>query len=90
MTRYFVNISPSLVKAMVSGETKMPEGWRLVERYGPRFEQNECWIVEDDDAGPEFEGYLVTPSFRATVDDMDDPDSEYTVTVFEREIVKVP
>lgn len=90
MTRYYVNISPSLAKAMLDGDTKMPEGWRMIERFGPRFEQNECWIVEDEGAGPEFEDHLVMPSFKATVDDMDDPDSSYTVTVFEREIVKVP
>lgn len=92
MTRYYVNIAPSLVQMLQDPEsdTQCPEGWRMIERFGPRFEQNECWIVEDDNAGPEFEDHLVMPSFRATVNDMDDPDAGVTVTVYDREIVKAP
>lgn len=89
MTRYYVNMSPSLVDALLNEVEgyKAPEGWRLVERYGPRFQQTECWIVEDEGAGPEFEDFLVLPTFRMT---LIGEGPEYTVTVDDREIVQAP
>lgn len=84
MTRYYVDIAPSLQAAIDSEEYKLPEGWRLIERWGPRFKDTERWIVEDDYAGEEFEGYLVIPIFTMTLID-EGPD--YTVEVSEREIL---
>lgn len=63
MTRYYVEISPSLVSAYVNGDCTYPEGWRLIERFGPRSKSLERWIVEDDGAGEEFEDFLVMPIF---------------------------
>lgn len=93
MTRYYVNMAPSLVTAIQEGTEgyKLPEGWRMIERFGPRFEQTECWIVEDDGAGTEFEDFLVLPTFTVTLNNPNDPeDNSFTVTVFDREIVKSP
>lgn len=84
MTRYYVDISSSLQVGIREGQYKLPDGWRLVERWGPRFKDTERWIVEDDYAGEEFEGYLVIPIFRMTLID-EGPD--YTVEVIEREIL---
>jgi hypothetical protein len=67
-----------------SGECKLPLGWRLIERWGPRFKDIERWVVEDDYAGDEFEGCLVSPIFKMTLID-EGPD--YTVEVSEREIL---
>lgn len=85
MTRYYVDISISLRGQIESGDCKLPDGWRLVERWGPRFKDTERWLVEDDNAGEEFEGYLVTPFFTMTLID-EGPD--YTVEVTGREIMQ--
>ena len=93
MTRYYVNMAPSIVKMLQDPESEVPapKGWRLVERFGPRFEVQECWLVEDDGAGEEFEGFLVMPAFTMSLTNPDDPDdNSYVVTVTEREIVKAP
>lgn len=87
MTRYYTEISTSLVRQYEEGTIKVPEGWRLVKRWGPRYGDFECWIVEDDLAGGEFEDYLVTPVFQMTLVD-DGPD--YTVEIVDREIWKSP
>ena len=84
MTRYYVDISASLIAEYLGGGLKVPDGWRLVERWGPRDKDMERWIVEDDDAGEEFEGYLVAPTFRMTRIG-EGPD--YTVEVSGREIL---
>jgi len=92
VTRYYVNMAPSLAQMLNDPESElpMPEGWRLIGRYGPRFEQQECWIVEDENAGPEFEDFLVLPIFTMTIDNPDDPDSKTTVRVTDREIMQAP
>lgn len=83
MTRYYVDLSPTMASQIGSGELNFPEGWRLIERWGPRFKDMERWIVEDDYAGEEFEGYLVMPVFTMTLIG-DGPD--YTTEVTDREI----
>ena len=87
MAKYFVDISASLVASMEEGWWATPEGWRLIERWGPRGKDMERWIVEDDYAGEEFEGYLITPVFRMTLIG-EGPD--YITEVSDREIVPAP
>lgn len=82
MTRYYVDVTPSLTWQI--NERKFPEGWRLIERWGPRYKDTERWIVEDDYAGEEFEGYLVSPIFRLTLIG-EGPD--YIVEIADREIL---
>jgi hypothetical protein len=81
VTRYYVDISSDLVEEYKHGEAQVPEGWRLVERWGPRSKDMERWIVEDDGASEEFEDYLVCPEFKMTLTG-EGPD--YTVEVVKR------
>jgi hypothetical protein len=89
MTRYYVDISPSLVEAVQEGiqggEPICPDGWRLVKRFGPRSKLTERWIVEDDEAGDEYEDMLVMPIFTMT---LIGEGPEYVTTVSDREIVQ--
>jgi hypothetical protein len=83
--RYYIDISSDLVGAVRSGEIGCPDGWRLVERFGPRNKMTERWIVEDDGAGPEYEDMLVIPIFTMT---LIGEGPEYETTVTDREIIQ--
>ena len=90
MTRYYVKISSALVAQIQTERCTLPEGWRLVERFGPRYPDQECWLVEDALAGEEFEGFLVTPYITMTLNEPDNPSAGYISTVTDREIVTTP
>lgn len=60
MTRYYVDVSDDLLKGDYA--IAWPEGFRLVERFGPKDLFFQRWLVEDDHAPPEFEGHLVVLS----------------------------
>jgi hypothetical protein len=83
VTRYYVDMSVELAAQVQNGEFRVPAGWRLVERWGPRNKDIERWLVEDDNAGEEFEGYLISPVFRMQLIG-EGPD--YAVEVTSREI----
>lgn len=83
MTRYYVDFSSDLITEYFIGDVRVPDGFRLIERWGPRFSDTERWLVEDDYASDEFEGYLVMPIFMLTLID-DGP--EHTAVITEREI----
>lgn len=87
MARYYVDIAPSLVEQIQAEWWATPNGWRLIERWGPRFTYTERWLVEDDYAGEEFEGYLIEPVFKMTLIG-DGPD--YITEVTGREILAAP
>lgn len=61
MTRYYTDISDDLLEGDYA--IAWPEGFRLVEPFGPRDLFFQRWLVEDDHAPPEFEGHLVQPVF---------------------------
>ena len=61
MTRYYVDISADLIKQIKGDDSAFPDGWRLVERWGPRDLMTERWIVEDDYAPAYLEDCLVEP-----------------------------
>ena len=89
MTRYYVDISPDLINDIIrlEGAISMPDGFRLIERYGPRFKHIERWLVEDEYAPEELEGFLISPVFQKN---LIDGGPEYTVTVSAREIMPRP
>lgn len=62
MTRYYVDISDDLLEGEYA--ITWPPGFRLVERFGPRDLFVQRWLVEDDQAPADFEGHLVSVSFR--------------------------
>ena len=85
--RYYVNMSTDLAKEYKAGNLRLPDGWRLVKRWGPRYKEMECWIVEDDFCSEDYADYLVMPIFKMTLIG-DGP--EYNVTVSERTIMPSP
>jgi hypothetical protein len=85
MTRYYVDISKSLMESI--DDIQWPEGFRLVRLFGPRFNNVERWLVEDDNAPAELDRYLVSPTFHI---EYIGEGPEYTVTAIEREIMDRP
>jgi hypothetical protein len=61
VTRYYIDISPELVNSDL-----FPDGFRLIQRWGPRGTFTERWIAEDDDAPAYYEDRLVDVNFSHT------------------------
>lgn len=65
MTQYYIVISTELLN---SPDITWPDGFRLVERWGYRGKTSELWLVEDDNADPEFEDHIVDPWLERKAD----------------------
>jgi hypothetical protein len=61
VTRYYIDISPELVNS-----SEFPDGFRLIQRWGPRDSHRERWIVEDEGADASYEDHLVELTFSRT------------------------
>lgn len=59
MTKYYVRISAQLVNSLTGVYANLPDGFRLIERWGPRGKDTETWLVEDDNAPPHLYWHMV-------------------------------
>lgn len=83
MTQYYVQIASDLVEEIQKDDSRLPSGFMLVSRWGPKSVYSERWIVEDEDAGNEYEDHFVEVSFRRNY-------ITEEVTVVDRQIVNPP
>jgi hypothetical protein len=79
VTRYYVDISTELIDQILADDFRVPPGFRLISRWGPKKAGIERWIVEDDEASADYEDCLVEPVFSAGADGVVHIDSWYIV-----------